>query len=138
MFHKEQQVQDLYDARGVFLGLWISPELWNLVSAKVTPILEEAIRNQEQAAKDCRSQEPLADWELLVQHWDFKYPVDKDVYCQTCNNKTDDWQKDEPRKFVLKAANLGGLVSFQCQQCQARISKKHFKDKIQVETEPAK
>ncbi|MFW6177785.1 MAG: hypothetical protein ACOC43_05400, partial [Desulfohalobiaceae bacterium] len=94
----------------------------------------------QQESQDTRQslQEPLQDWELLLQHWDFKYPVSKEVSCEICGNQTQDWQKDSPRKFLLKAASLGGLVSFECLNCQARIIKKHFKDYVQVQAQSAK
>jgi len=86
--------------------------------------------------KQAEPPEPLKDLELLAQYWDFPYPMPKDVHCTLCNAHTDDWQADEPRKFRLKSATLGGLVNFQCQGCQARILKKHFKKHVDVECRP--
>ena len=34
--------------------------------------------------------------------------------CETCGASTEDWQADEPRKFTLAAANMGGLLAFEC------------------------
>ncbi|MGM0423366.1 MAG: hypothetical protein ACQEQX_00430 [Thermodesulfobacteriota bacterium] len=138
MWSKGDLLQDLYDARGKFLGLLISPRLWTEVEAKVAPILEEAMgRLQQNADERQRVQEPLQDWEMLLKHWDFKYPVSKEVFCEVCGNQTQDWQEDSPRKFLLKAANLGGLVGFECLHCGSRITKKHLKDYVQVQTQPA-
>jgi DNA-directed RNA polymerase subunit RPC12/RpoP len=78
----------------------------------------------------------MDDWELLKKYWDFQYAVDTDVFCENCGNTTENWEQDHPRKFYLKAASLGGLVTFQCAQCSARILKKHFKDSIKVELLP--
>jgi tRNA(Ile2) C34 agmatinyltransferase TiaS len=58
------------------------------------------------------------------------------VTCGQCGQHTDDWLADEPRLFRLRTATLGGMVSFKCRQCKARIIKRHFKDKVDVETQP--
>jgi hypothetical protein len=39
---------------------------------------------------------------------------------------------------MLNAANMGGLVSFRCLSCQARVIKRHFYDKIKVDATPFK
>lgn len=138
MWNKGDLLQDLYDAQGSFWGLLISPRLWSEVQTKVVPILEEAMGRLEQSGEEKQSiQEPLQDWELLLKHWDFKYPVSKEVYCEICGNQTQDWQQDSPRKFLLKAASLGGLVGFECLSCGARVTKKHFKDYVQLQAQPA-
>jgi len=122
-------VQELFDAKGESLGAILGPEAWALVRELVlahyalpTPAPEIA--------------EPLGDWRDLVAFWDFKYPVDLDVKCTLCGNETSDWEHDAPRKFQLTAANLGGLVTFRCLGCQAKIMKRHFKDTIKVEVKP--
>ncbi len=139
MWNTGDLLQDLYDSKGAFLGLLISPSLWAEVESKVVPVLEEAMsRLQQQGSQDEGQslQEPLQDWEMLIKHWDFKYPVRTEVYCQACGNQTQDWQQDAPRKFLLKAASLGGLVGFECLSCGARVTKKHFKDHIEVSSHP--
>lgn len=120
-----------FDANGKPLGVFIPFAFWEQLDDKVKQSLERP-------AKDASIiKEPLADWETLVSFWDFPYPVDLDVHCQVCDTQTDNWQQDQPRKFLLKAANLGGLVSFECCSCQSRIRKNHFKDKIDVACTPA-
>lgn len=119
-----------FDAQGKPLGVFIPFATWEQ--------LDETIRQALDAPKEKLQEikEPLADWDLLVSCWDFPYPVDMDVACQLCGNQTQDWKLDTPRKFLLKAANLGGLVSFECCSCQARIRKNHFKDAIDVSCTP--
>ncbi len=134
MINKHHFLQDLYDRDGQLLGVWISAPLWHQVENKIENELKnalDALQQQEEPSKDV--QEPLADWDLLKKYWDFKYPVDMDVYCEYCGNQTQNWEQDKPRKFYLKAASLGGLVTFKCACCSSRILKKHFKDYIKVE-----
>lgn len=136
MTHRENLIQDCYDREGRFLGVWIDAVLWNRVESELHPVLQRALEQGEAATGDGVS-EPIGDWELLKQHWDFQYPVDASVTCGACGNSTIDWQQDSPRRFRLKAASLGGLVAFQCCACGARVSKRHFKDTIQSHTEAA-
>lgn len=122
--------QELYDAKGQCLGALLGPEAWALVREQILA------RFAPEAAEPADVSEPIQDWNDLVQFWDFKYPVDVDVACPLCGNSTADWQHDEPRKFHLTAANLGGLVTFRCLGCQAKVMKRHFKDCIKVEAKP--
>ena len=131
-----EPVQPFYDGNGRFLGLFISASVWEQVDSEVKPILEDALARNERPKKQKPLKEPLEDWNTLLQFWDFRYPVDKSVHCEQCGNSTENWEADEPRKFLLKTANLGGLAAFECCQCQARITKRHFKDHIAVETSP--
>ncbi len=127
-------VQDVYNKQGELLGIYLSREVWELVGDRIKPILEEAINNQKVLKQDRTIKEPWEDWNLLKQHWDFKYELTSYVYCENCSNCTQDWEKDDPRKFKLTAANLGGLVTFECMNCSSKIIKRHFKDYIKVET----
>jgi hypothetical protein len=120
----------LYDSTGQFLGVFIPSLLWDQLDNSIKDIL----LTQNIPIKTIK--EPLHDWETLKQIWDFPYPVDTDVHCSLCGNRTDNWECDNPRKFVLKAANIGGLVSFECCHCQARVRKNHFKDAIDVTCTP--
>lgn len=123
-------VQELFDAKGKPIGALLGPEAWDLVRETVLSRFAATEKNLPEI------EEPLQDWRDLVQFWDFKYPVDHDVTCGHCGNSTNAWELDEPRKFTLTAANLGGLVTFRCVACQSKILKRHFKDIIKVETKP--
>ncbi len=122
-------IQELYTAGGELYGVMISPELWSELSSVVVEHLTKtgkmAVRNE--------LKEPMADWELLQEYWDFKYPPNAEVCCEVCGAKTDDWVHDSPRKFTLLAANLGGLARFCCCNCHAIVTKRHFKDCIKTE-----
>lgn len=119
-----------FDAQGKPLGVFIPVAAWEQLDPKIQQALTQGDRKKPEI------QEPLADWEMLLSYWDFPYPVDMDVHCQLCDNQTQDWKLDNPRKFFLKAANLGGLVSFECCQCHGRVRKNHFKDSIDVSCTP--
>lgn len=124
-------INELFDKDGNLIGALLSAEAWAVVKNDVFSKL---------GLKDTTlpkiKPEPTKDWETLQEYWDFSYPVDTDVACEHCGNATDDWAADDPRKFRLTAANLAGLVAFQCQECQAKIVKKHFKDTILTECTP--
>jgi len=121
----------LYDNKGNFLGVMLGPELWEKTKHTIAPILEAA-KPQEEKIKP----EPLHDWENLKAYWDFRYPVNMTVHCDACDNDTEDWEQDAPRKFRLKACNIGGLMRFECQKCRGIVTKRHFKDKIQCTCTP--
>jgi len=120
--------EELYDKSGEPLGAILGPEAWILVRDIILTRFAPAV------AKEIP--EPLSDWNELVQFWDFKYAVDRDCACPLCGNSTENWERDEPRKFRLTAANLGGLVTFRCMSCKAKLLKRHFKDVIKVEAKP--
>jgi len=126
--HDAPDFQEIFDAQGTPLGAILGPAAWALVR-------ETVLGRFASPAAEPVMPEPLADWEGLVQTWDFVYPVDLDVAC-TCGNASADWRHDEPRKFWLLAANMGGLVTFRCLACQSRILKRHFDDAIVVEVRP--
>ncbi|SDB16959.1 hypothetical protein SAMN05660653_00796 [Desulfonatronum thiosulfatophilum] len=126
----ENSIIHAFDASGKRLGVFIPSSLWDQLDNPIKNALANPVIKPKQV------KEPIADWETLVACWDFPYPVDKDVNCQHCGITTEDWQHDTPRKFHLKAANLGGLVSFECCACHARIRKNHFKDVIEVSCTP--
>ncbi|MDQ7032145.1 MAG: hypothetical protein Q9M37_05455 [Desulfonauticus sp.] len=138
----KKDIQGFYDQTGNLIGVFISAKLWEKVAEEIDPILEKAL-SQLKTPDVCPGQnfsqppvEPIEDWENFLKFWDFRYPVEKKVICKNCGLSTEDWTLDSPRKFILKAANLGGLVSFLCTRCQARVIKRHFKDKIQYEVQP--
>lgn len=131
MISNTEAFQELFDSKGEPLGAFLGPEAWALVREAVLAQYAPSDPAAEPAAA-----EPMQDWLDLVQYWDFTYPVDHDVACPLCGNSTQAWELDEPRKFLLTAANLGGLVAFRCLGCQAKVIKRHFKDTIKVEAKP--
>jgi hypothetical protein len=124
-------VQPLYQRNGDLYAVMLSPQAWALVQDVVRPVLEK-----QAAAEAPEPKEPIRDWETLKEYWDFKYPVEQEVHCDHCGCETVDWEQDEPRKFRLKAANMGGQVSFLCLNCSSRVIKRHFKDHISFECRP--
>ncbi|WP_147819544.1 hypothetical protein [Salidesulfovibrio onnuriiensis] len=120
---------ELFDKDGNLIGCLLTADAW----ASIKPTVLKALNIQEAPPE---RPEPLADWETLKEYWDFPYAVDTDVHCDNCGESTENWQQDNPRKFRLSSANLAGLVSFTCQKCHAKITKKHFKDTIKVENQP--
>ncbi|WP_319582738.1 hypothetical protein [uncultured Pseudodesulfovibrio sp.] len=124
-------INELFDKDGNLIGALLTAEAWNAVRDQVMT----ALGIQETPAVE-EKPEPTADWDLLTQYWDFPYPVDMDVACENCGNKTENWSEDDPRRFRLTSANLAGLVAFKCMDCQAKVVKKHFKDEIVTECTP--
>ncbi len=124
-------INELFDKDGNLIGALLSAEAW---TAARTVVLDHLGIVEEPRVKEI--DEPTQDWETLKEYWDFDYPVDTDVQCEHCGNATPDWAADEPRKFRLTSANLAGLVSFKCMDCQSKIVKKHFKDEIKTECTP--
>ncbi|MFP4257718.1 MAG: hypothetical protein ACLFRE_01845 [Desulfovermiculus sp.] len=126
-------VQTLYSGSGDEVGVYIPADVWAEVKSEVLPCLQKA-QKRLQGMK--HQAEPIQDWELLVSNWDFRYPVNREVVCGQCGSSTSNWEEDDPRKFRLKAASLGGLVVFECQKCRSRVTKRHFKDTMKMETTP--
>ncbi len=120
-------IQKLFDTEGNLIGVFLPAPIWEQVA--------ETVEKQCQK-KDAPRPEPLSDWDLLCKYWDFSYPVETSVRCDLCGNSTQDWREDDPRKFLLLTASLGGLVSWRCLSCSARVTKYHFKEKISCSCEP--
>jgi hypothetical protein len=133
MTDPQSSVQILYSGSGERVGVYIPADVWAEVEADVLPCLQKAHKRLQGPKHQA---EPMQDWELLVNNWDFRYPVDREVVCGQCGSSTSNWEEDEPRKFRLKAASLGGLVVFECQKCRSRVTKRHFKDTVKMETTP--
>ncbi|GFK95362.1 hypothetical protein NNJEOMEG_03224 [Fundidesulfovibrio magnetotacticus] len=128
--------QPLFDENRNLVGVLLSPELWMKGENRLSPVIDDLLAQLDPASAPLPAPEPMKDWELLAQYWDFQYPMPTDVACENCGSSTGDWKADEPRKFRLKSATLGGLVNFECQDCRARILKRHFKKHVDVECRP--
>ena len=124
-----QDILYLYDANGTLCAVQLSPALWERAKAHV-------LDNGENLPV-VNAPEPLEDWEVFKQYWDFKYPFCANVECLHCGACCDDWAHDPERRFRLLNANLGGLLVFRCAACGAVVRKKHFKDHIVFEMTPA-
>lgn len=129
---------ELYDAAGTLRGVRLSPELWVAVKDRLLPVIENALCALDPAMcpGPAEKPEPLEEWETLLAYWDFTYPPGYDVSCAHCGASTPDWRQDDPRKFRMRTASLGGLVTFQCQACKSLVLKKHFKKHLTVECQP--
>lgn len=125
-----KDLQKFYDEKGNLQAVLISAALWE----RVRNYLPEVDDEKKQVPREFP--EPLNDWEQLKDYWDFQYPVCTDVVCDNCGNATSDWENDTPRKFKLRAANIGGQVGFECTSCGARVLKRHFKDHMAFECRP--
>ncbi len=125
-----EHVQYVYTEKGRLTGVLLSAEAWDCVGAIVEKSL--GLNRKEETVRP----EPMEDWQALKDYWDFKYPVCADVVCGHCGAASDNWEDDSPRKFWLKAANIGGLVSFECLHCHSRVTKRHFKDCMKFECTP--
>ena len=123
-----QDILYLYDAKGTLCGVQLSPALWERAQAHILKIQE--------ARSVVEVPEPLDAWEEFKQYWDFKYPFCANVECLHCGARCDDWEQDPAHQFMLRIANLGGLLVFRCTVCGATIRKKHFKDHMVFEMTP--
>lgn len=128
--NKETAIKYVFDQKGQPQGVFLEEEMWTHVSKHVLSVLERLYPT------DSAFPEPFSDYELLEKYWDFRYELPTDVSCESCGSSTPDWKADDPRKFMLRAANMGGLLSFQCVACTSRITKRHFKDKVTVTCTP--
>lgn len=129
----KNNISELYGKDGNLIGVFISGELWIEIKDEVYKKLKQKNKKEKLDIK-----EPIEDWELFKKNWDFKYPYDFSVKCDICGNSSDNWELDQEKRFYLTAASLSGLVSFRCAKCEAKIVKKHFKDKITIECIPMK
>ncbi len=128
--NKDTAISYLVDAQGKPQGVVLDEELWARVRDHVLGVLERLCPSERVIP------EPMGDYVLLEKYWDLRYELPTDVSCEVCGATTENWREDEPRKFVLRAANMGGLLAFQCEACKARITKRHFKDKVTVTCAP--
>jgi hypothetical protein len=127
---KDTAIRYLVDAQGRPQGVVLEEELWSQVCSHVLGVLGRLCPSEPVIA------EPMADYALLEKYWDLRYELPTDVTCEVCGASTANWREDEPRKFTLRAANMGGLLALQCEVCKARITKRHFKDKVTVTCTP--
>jgi hypothetical protein len=130
----QKLIQPLYNETGNLQGVFISASVWLERQDQLEAILFSG-QIQDSGARNSIP-EPIKDWENFLCYWDFNYPVEKVVKCEHCGSHTEDWTSDDPKKFMLKAANIGGMVSFQCANCHYRVTKKHFKDHVCYECTP--
>lgn len=126
MSHQDHYLP-LYDKKGSLYAVMLSAELWQRLKNRLEPQIIAMLEKMEPSVE---KSEPLHEWEELKQYWDFKYPINTEVECGNCGAKTQDWEHDESKPFLLKGANIGGLAVFECKACGAIVRKKHFKDHI--------
>lgn len=132
MNEREGHVVHLHDPQGRLYGVLLSPQIWAAVQHTMTPLLDQALERMYPTARP----EPIADWQMFKDYWDFKYPFCADVHCDACGAVTDDWEHDPRHPFLLRNATLSGMLVFGCVQCGASVRKKHFKDHICFECTP--
>lgn len=121
----------LTDRQGNLEGVQLSAALWSHCEAAVV----KALKAMEPPLEHLND-EPVADFERLLQFWDFRYPYSPEVTCPHCGAHTADWRNDPAHPFHLTTANLGGLLVFRCKSCQSTVRQKHFRDHMVVECTP--
>ena len=122
----------LYDAEGNLHAVLLSAELWRRGAKRLQPLVDSLLESMQPVEQP----EPLDEWEMFRQYWDFQYPYNAEVECPHCGVKTPDWTADPAKPFRLRSAQLGGLAVFTCSACGATVRKKHFKDHICYEASP--
>jgi len=128
--NKDTAIRYVVDAKGKPEGVFIEEEMWQHVCQHVLAVVEKLYPSEDTIV------EPMADLQLLEKYWDLRYELPTDVACETCGASTADWKADEPCKCMLRAANMGGVLEFQCVSCKARRTKRQFKDKVTVTCTP--
>jgi len=128
--NKDTAVRYVVDAQGQPQGVFLEQEMWQHVCKHVLFVLDKLCPSEAEIV------EPMGDFQLLEKYWDLRYELPMDVACESCGADTVDWKADDPRKFMLRAANMGGLLVFQCVGCKSRITKRHFKDKVTITCAP--
>lgn len=118
-------VLKLYDAEGQLRAVQISPELWH----RVKNVLDaDSDGGQEQTPSH-----DLAAFEEFLAAWTFPYSYEPKVQC-CCGAATDNWRIGD--NFLLKNANIGGLLVFHCNHCKRTVRQKFFKDHVACEFTP--
>ena len=112
--------------KGEILSVVVPYELWQRLEPAAQKLLSDDTH-------PLLKPEPIAEFEMLMQYWDFRYPYSPAVSCPACGASTDDWRNDPDHPFWLTSANLGGLLVFHCQHCGASVRQKHFTDHVAVE-----
>ncbi len=110
----------------------LSMDLWNKVENHVVAVAASMQPVEDPFAKP----EPLDGLRELKEFWDFTYPFEGHVHCDSCGASTEDFENDASHPFHLTNANFGGLLVFLC-RCGATVRKKHFHRKVVFECTPA-
>lgn len=122
---KNEHFIRLFDRHGNLHSVQLSAELWQKGGQPLHDFIDSLFGEDPTTIP-----EPVEEWEQFKKFWDFEYPLCSDVECKACGCKVSDWQTAPGHPFVLKSAQLGGLVVFLCKECGAIVRKKHFKDHI--------
>ncbi len=128
---KIEHILYLVTKGGNIESVQLSAELWSKVEEQVLLAAKCFDTNNDPFLKP----EPLEALQELKSYWDFTYPFEPTLYCESCGVKTDDFENDQNHPFHLTNANIGGLLVFQC-RCGATIRKKHFHRKFVIECTP--
>lgn len=121
----DTSIQYLVNAEGEIQAVQIGYNLWK----KVENTVKSALKQKEED-KNTQKEQPLKDFETLMQFWDFSYPYKPTVTCPHCNISTNDWKNDTKNPFILTNATIGGLLVFHCKNCGTTIRQKYFKDHV--------
>ncbi len=127
----QEHILYLVNIKGHCRAVQLSNELWEMVQDHV----ENAVKKLTKQDDPFDLPQPLNALEELKTYWDFTYPYEPHVHCDTCGATTDDWENDSTHPFHLTNANIGGLLVFLC-RCGATVRKKHFHRKVVFECSP--
>lgn len=119
----QKDIHYLHDADGRLVAVQINISLWQK--------LKQYLPETEEKSLPASDMEAFAEF---ISAWNFPYAYMPLVQCPHCHTQTQDWRKNGA--FVLKNANLGGLLVFSCTRCGAIVRQKYFKDHIAYEFTP--
>ncbi len=128
---KIEHILYLVTKGGNIESVQLSAELWSKVEKHVLTIAKNFSTEDDPFLKP----EPLDALQELKTYWDFTYPYEASLNCESCGIATNDFENDQSHPFHLTNANIGGLLVFQC-RCGATIRKKHFHRKTVIECTP--
>lgn len=114
----------LYDAAGKLVAVQISADLWQRLEPLAGRVMQAA------------EADDLAAFAEFLETWTFPYAYRPGVVCPGCHAATEDWQKDSARPFILKNANIGGLLVFGCRSCGGTVRQKYFRSHMECEYTP--
>ncbi len=128
---KTDHILYLVTGQGHIQSVQLSSELWSQVEDHVKAVALKMSKLDDPFDRP----QPLDALQELKDCWDFTYPYESSMHCESCGVKTEDWENDPAHPFHLTNANIGGLVVLLC-RCGATVRKKHFHRKVAYECTP--
>lgn len=128
----KQGLQFVHDASGALLAVQIPASVWQKCRSEI----ERHLDHPDDSGPLAKNPHNLEEFAEFMSAWTFPYQYTPEVRCPGCDAATSDWQNDAAQPFLLKGANLGGLLVFACRGCGGTVRQKYFKDHVACEFTP--